>query len=81
MIDADLTDYAMAIDVFTCWHDYYNNRRPHSALHYLRPVDYYRADPEARLAERQQKLLRALAARQMYWKGKEPEVQTEAAGG
>lgn len=81
LIDADLTDYAMAIDVFICWHDYYNNRRPHSALHYLRPVDYYRADPEARLAERQQKLLRALAARQMYWKGKEPEVQTEAAGG
>ena len=81
LIDEDLTDYAMAIDAFTRWHDHYNNRRPHSALRYLRPVDYYRGDPEARLAERRQKLLRALAARQMYWKGKEPEVQSEAAGG
>jgi hypothetical protein len=46
----------------------HNNRRPHSALRYLRPVDYYRGDPEARLAERTQKLQHALLARQAYWK-------------
>lgn len=80
LIDEDLTDYAQAIAALTRWHAYYNNHRPHSALRYLRPVDYYRGDPEARLAERRQKLEQALDARQMYWKGKE-EVQSETAGG
>lgn len=46
---------------------YYNDWRPHTALHYLRPVDYYRGDPEARLAERQDKLRRAAQARRLYW--------------
>jgi len=31
-------------------------RRPHSALRSLRPIDYYCGDPEARVAERRQKL-------------------------
>ena len=31
---------------------YYNEQRPHSALRYLRPVEYYRGDPEAHLAGR-----------------------------
>jgi len=30
--------------------DYYNHRRPHTALRYLRPIDYYRADPQKPLA-------------------------------
>ncbi len=34
----------------------YNNVRLHSALSFLRPVDYYRGDPEALLAERRRKL-------------------------
>jgi len=34
----------------------YNNTRLHSALSFLRPVDYYRGDPEALLAERRRKL-------------------------
>ncbi len=46
---------------------YYNERRVHSALHYLRPIDYYRGDPAARLAEREAKLRAAAAARQHYW--------------
>lgn len=46
---------------------YYNERRPHSALHYLRPNDYYRGDPIARLAEREAKLAKAVEARQQYW--------------
>jgi hypothetical protein len=35
---------------------YYNEGRLHSALKYLRPVDYYRGNPEALLAERKRKL-------------------------
>ena len=57
----------------------YNHRRPHSALRYLRSVDYYRGDPRARLAERTRKLQHALVGRQTYWKAREDH--TEAAGG
>lgn len=49
------------------YRDYYNHRRPHSALKYLCPVDYYRGDPAARLAEREAKLRAAAAARAAYW--------------
>ena len=45
----------------------YNERRAHSALHYLRPLDYYRGDPPARLAEREAKLRAAAATRKHYW--------------
>ena len=51
----------------TRWGDYYNHERPHSALDYLRPVNYYRGDPAARLAERKQKLAQALETRKQYW--------------
>ena len=39
--------------------DFYNCERPHSALYYLRPVDYYRGDPAPLLAERKRRLGRA----------------------
>lgn len=42
---------------------WYNERRLHSALHFLRPVDYYRGDPEKLLKERQRKLTAARHAR------------------
>jgi putative transposase len=79
LIGENLTDYAHGVAALTRWHDYYNHRRPHSALRYLRPVDYYRGNPEARLAERRQKLQSAMAARQLYWKVQ--KAQTETAGG
>lgn len=41
---------------------------PHSVLHYMRSVDYYRGDPAARLAERQQKLAQVVETRNAYWK-------------
>ncbi len=46
---------------------YYNERRPHSALHYLRPLDFYRGDPQAALAARADACRAAAAARQAYW--------------
>ena len=46
---------------------YYNHRRPHSALQYLCPADYYRGDPAARLAEREANLRAAAIARAAYW--------------
>ena len=79
LIGENLTVYAQGVAALTRWHDYYNNRRPHSALRYLRPVDYYRGNPEARLAERRQKLHNALTARQDYWKVQRD--QTGAVGG
>lgn len=45
----------------------YNYRKPHSTLRYLRPIDCYRGDPEARLAKRQIKLEDAEEARKLYW--------------
>lgn len=67
--DEALSAYYRALDAMTEWASYYNYRRPHSALRYLRPIDYYRGDPEARLAERQDKLVAAVVARQAYWEG------------
>ncbi|MBD3180661.1 hypothetical protein GF312_00110 [Candidatus Poribacteria bacterium] len=37
------------------WNDYYNFRRPHSAIRYLVLADYYRGNPDARIAERKGK--------------------------
>ncbi len=59
------------------YRNYYNNRRPHSALKYLCPVDYYRGDPVARLAEREAKLWAAAAARAAYWqRERDPAAQS-----
>ena len=38
---------------------YYNEKRLHSAINFLRPVDYYRGDPEKLLEERRIKMLQA----------------------
>lgn len=38
---------------------WYNEQRLHSALGYLKPVDYYRGDPEGRHERRRQKLAQA----------------------
>jgi putative transposase len=62
-----LSDYYRAVEGMTGWVCYYNYDRPHTALKYLCPNDYYRGDPEARLAERQQKLVEAAEVRKAYW--------------
>ncbi len=69
LVQEALGDYYSALDAMAAWGQYYNYERPHSALDYLCPVDYYRGDPAARLAERQQKLRQAAQARALYWKG------------
>jgi transposase InsO family protein len=46
---------------------YYNERRPHSALHYLCPCNYYRGDPVTLLAKREAKLRAAAEQRRQYW--------------
>ena len=43
--------------------DHYNHERLHSALQFLRPIDYYRGNPEALLAERRRKLVLARQSR------------------
>jgi putative transposase len=67
LAESELSEYAVALETLGTWQQYYNYRRPHSALHYLRPIDYYRGDPQARQQERAQKLQRAVQARQSYW--------------
>jgi len=49
-------DFAAAERVIDGVIDHYNHHRLHSSLNYLRPVDYYRGDPEPLLAERRRKL-------------------------
>ena len=54
--EEDLEDVTQAKAVIAAIISAYNNVRLHSALSYLRPVDYYRGDPEALLVERRRKL-------------------------
>lgn len=65
--EQDREDLFRARDAMTRWQQYYNHERPHTALHYLHPIDYYRGDPVARLAEREEKLRCAVDARTEYW--------------
>jgi len=61
--DRELEDLYQARDLLRQWVSYYNQERLHSALNYLRPVDYYEGDPEALLAERKRKLTAAATRR------------------
>jgi transposase InsO family protein len=67
LIDADLGGYYSAQEALANWSRFYNQRRPHAALQYLCPVDYYRGDPTARRQERAAKLERAKQLRHAYW--------------
>lgn len=70
-LDDDATLY-QAQEVIDHYRFYYNYHRPHSALHYLCPHDYYRGDPAARLAEREVNLKVAALARLRYWETYQP---------
>jgi putative transposase len=47
--------------------DYYNNHRLHSALFYLRPIDFLKGNVEELLKIRQSKLDHAVENRKNYW--------------
>ena len=57
--DCTPSDYYKACDLIESWVDYYNNKRLHSGIMYLRPVDYYRGEPEKLVKERLSKLRNA----------------------
>ena len=61
--DRELEDLYQARDLLRQWVSYYNQERLHSALNYLRPVDYYEGDPEALLAEPKRKMTEAATRR------------------
>lgn len=65
-IDPDTTFY-QAQQVIVAYRTEYNEHRPHSALHYPCPRDFYRGDPQAALAARADAYRAAAAARQAYW--------------
>lgn len=65
-----------ACQVIETYRIFYNERRPHSALHYLCPHDYYRGDPAACLAERQAKLRAAAESRRTYWEQQRSAVRS-----
>jgi putative transposase len=52
----ELTDYLAAVKVLARVIRWYNEERLHSALGFLRPVDYYRGNPEEKYAQRRRKL-------------------------
>jgi len=55
----ELTDWLQAQDVITRIVRWYNEERLHSALGYLRPIDYYRGDPAALHEQRRRKMAEA----------------------
>jgi hypothetical protein len=55
----ELTDLLQARDVIARIIEWYNTQRLHSALGYLRPIDYYRGDPAAMHDERRRKMAEA----------------------
>jgi putative transposase len=57
--EEEMTDYLQALKVIARTIRWYNEGRLHSALGFLRPVDYYRGKPEELYAQRRQKLAEA----------------------
>lgn len=68
--DTEVEDLYRARELLAEWVSYYNEERLHSALEYLRPIDYYRGNPEVLLAERKTKLREAAARRKEVNRGK-----------
>ena len=55
LVPVILTDYEQAKSGMSGIIDHYNNRRRHSSLNYLTPIQYYRGDPDVLLATREAK--------------------------
>jgi transposase InsO family protein len=67
--------YAQAVEQLARWADYYNGQRPHSALGYLCPLDYYRGNPALRREQREAVLAQATLQRQSYWADQKAGVE------
>ena len=63
----DVATFYQAQEVIANYRTYYNEHRPHSALHYLCPHEFYHGDPATALAARADACRAAAAARQAYW--------------
>jgi putative transposase len=57
--DEEMSDYLQAVKVIARVVRWYNEERLHSALGFLRPVDYYRGKPEVLYGDRRRKLAEA----------------------
>ena len=56
LVPVILTDYEQAKSEIYRIIDHYNNKRRHSSLNYLMPIQYYRGEPEILLAVREAKI-------------------------
>ena len=61
--DTEPKDLYEARQLVEDWVDFYNHRRLHAGLQYLRPADYYRGNPDELIENRQRKLLEATKIR------------------
>ena len=64
--ETTLTNLSHARTIIAAWIAHYNEHRLHAGIGYLPPAEYYRGDPAARQAERQDKLARAREARRQH---------------
>ncbi len=63
LVPVILVDYGQAKSEISRIIDHYNDKRRHSSLHYLMPVQYYRGDPDVLLAVREAKIENAKSIR------------------
>ena len=62
--EKELKDKYTATEIIDSWVSYYNNKRLHAGINYLRPTDYYNGCHAERLKERKEKLDMATKIRQ-----------------
>lgn len=67
--------YHAALDAFSRHAVFYNTVRPHTALHCLPPIVYYRGDPDQHRRDRESKLARALQARRAFWSSRSTQPE------
>lgn len=57
--EKDLLNLGQAREIIGQWVDYYNQKRLHGGIKYLRPIDYYFDNPDKLIAARNEKLAQA----------------------
>jgi hypothetical protein len=63
--EKDLQNLGLAREIIGQWVDYYNQKRLHGGIRYLRPIDYYFANPDKLIDLRKKKLTKARERRIM----------------